>query len=72
MTNLRPQAVAALTRTWTAILEDRYPELRGIRVSLVGEDERLGGPAVAATRGEDNLLTLPDDVQTAVKRRRAA
>jgi len=72
MTTLGPEALAALTRTWAAILQDRYPELRGIRVSVVGEDERLGLPAVSAARGKGDILALPDDVKASLERRRAA
>jgi len=72
VTPLGPEALAALTRTWAAILQDRYPELRGIRVSVVGEDERLRLPAVSPARGKGDILTLPDDVKTPFERRRAA
>lgn len=63
LTTLGPQALAGLTRTWAAILQRRYPELRGIRVSVVREDERLGLPAVSAARGQGDILVLPDDVK---------
>jgi hypothetical protein len=72
VTALGPEALAALTRTWAAILQGRYPELRGIRVSVVGEDERLGLPAVSAARGKGDILALPNDVKAPFERRRAA
>lgn len=72
VTALGPEALAAVARTWAAILQVRYPELRGIRVSVVGEDERLGLPAVSAARGKGDILALPDDVKAPLERRRAA
>jgi hypothetical protein len=71
-TSLSPQAVAALTRTWAAILMDRHPELRSVSVSVVGEGERPGAETSLAPAGKRDILALPDKVQTPVEGSRAA
>jgi hypothetical protein len=71
-TSLRPQAVAALTRTWAAILMDRHPELRSVSVSVVGEGERPGAETSLPPAGKRDVLALPDKVQTPVEGSRAA
>ena len=70
--SLSPQALSALTRTWAAILQDRYPELRSIRVSVVGEDEGVSLPARSTPLGQSHGLALPDEVESPVQRSGAA
>jgi hypothetical protein len=72
LTNLSPRAVAALTRTWAAILMNRHPELRSVSVSVVGEGERPGAEASLTAVGKRDVLALPDKVKATVEGSRAA
>ena len=72
MAKLNAEALAALTRTWAAILHERHPELCRIHVSVVREDEWLGLPAISPTVGERDLFALPDNVKAPVEGSRAA
>jgi hypothetical protein len=72
LTSLSPRAVAALTRTWAAILMNRHPELRSVSVSVVGEGERPGAEASLTAVGKRDVLALPDKVKAPVEGSRAA
>ena len=72
MTSLSPRAIAALTRTWGAILADRHPELRGVSESVVGERERPGAEASLTPVGKRDVLALPYKVKAPVEGSRAA